>query len=169
MNKKNDNGMPINIFLLDLSKLFDRLSHTLLLDTLYFYGIRGIPLNLCKSYLTDSSYFFKIHHAINLFTNHQITLYSYYVQLSAMLFEQLCTVVHNVMRHFFDCLKLRVTKRYYYSGISVYGHPSNTVTMGQSQMISTVKDRTLVPLIQSPRYSRIRSVTQCKTLRLSAD
>ena len=49
---------------------------------------------------------------------------------------------------------------YIYIRTSVYGHLAVTVTPGQSRMISIVKYRTLIPLIRSPRYSGIRSVTR---------
>ena len=48
-----DNGkIPINIYI-DLSKAFDTLDHTILLQKLKYYGITGKSLQLLKCYLTN--------------------------------------------------------------------------------------------------------------------
>ena len=53
------NEIPFSIFL-DLSKAFDPLDHTTLLQKLKHYGIDDIALHLCKSYLTNRTQYVEI-------------------------------------------------------------------------------------------------------------
>ena len=55
------NHIPLNIYI-DLSKAFDTLNHNILLDKLYYYGIRGTPLKLIKNYLADRHQFVEFRH-----------------------------------------------------------------------------------------------------------
>ena len=49
---KLDNGIiPINIYI-DLSKVFDTLIHSILLDKMSYYGVNGVAKNLLQSYLS---------------------------------------------------------------------------------------------------------------------
>ena len=45
---------------IDLSKAFDTLDQTILMDRLYRYGIRGIPLDWFTSYLENRQQYVKI-------------------------------------------------------------------------------------------------------------
>ena len=52
INKMDTNEIPLNIFL-DLSKAFDTIDHTILLNKLKYYGLKGPTLNLFQSYLSN--------------------------------------------------------------------------------------------------------------------
>jgi hypothetical protein len=54
-----------NCVLIDLSKAFDCIQHNILMDKLYKYGVRGIPHELIKSYLTNGTQQVKIAHIEN--------------------------------------------------------------------------------------------------------
>ncbi len=56
MDKKNT---PINVFL-DLSKAFDTINLTILLEKLKYYGIDGIALKLMESYMTNRTPYVEI-------------------------------------------------------------------------------------------------------------
>ena len=50
---------PLNIFL-DLSKAFDTVDRTILLDKRLYYGIRGTAYNLLRSYLANREQFVEL-------------------------------------------------------------------------------------------------------------
>ena len=60
MIKNLDEGLSSCAIFLDLAKAFDSVSHTILLRKMHCYGIRGIALQLFKSYLSSRSQFVKL-------------------------------------------------------------------------------------------------------------
>ena len=55
----DNHNTPLNIFI-DLSKAFDTLDHTILLDKLLYYGIRGTAYNFLRSYLANREQFVEL-------------------------------------------------------------------------------------------------------------
>ena len=52
--KLDNNKIPFSIYnIIDLSKAFDTLNHSILLSKLHYYGIRNTALTLLKSYFTN--------------------------------------------------------------------------------------------------------------------
>ena len=64
----NDNDY-FGVISLDLFKAFDIVDHSVLLTKLYNYGIKGLSLNLFKSYLSDRFQYVTFLLYINLIPN----------------------------------------------------------------------------------------------------
>ena len=58
-NKMDTNEIPLNIFI-DLSKAFDTIDHSILLNKLKYYGLKGSTLNLFQSYLSNRKQYIEI-------------------------------------------------------------------------------------------------------------
>ena len=56
----DNNETPLNIYL-DMSKAFDTIDHTILINKQTFYGIHGIALDLIRSYLNNRYQFVEYH------------------------------------------------------------------------------------------------------------
>ena len=52
LTRMDNKEIPINIYL-DLSKAFDTLDHSILIDKLQFYGEKGVALDVLKNHLTN--------------------------------------------------------------------------------------------------------------------
>ena len=62
ITQMDNNDVPFSIFL-DLSKTFDTIDHSILLNKLTYYGLGGSSLNLLKSYLNNRSQYVKFENA----------------------------------------------------------------------------------------------------------
>ena len=61
--KNLDEGLSSCAIFLDLAKAFDSVDHSILIRKLKHYGIRGLPLQLLRSYLSDRNQFVKLNDA----------------------------------------------------------------------------------------------------------
>ena len=59
-----DKESAYTIFL-DFAEAFDTVAHTILLSKLQYYGIRGTPLNLFQSYLTNRKQYTQIENILS--------------------------------------------------------------------------------------------------------
>ena len=99
IGKDLDNGkLPIGVFL-DLSKAFDTLDHTILLDKLLYYGIKGSELAWFKSYLTNRTQFV----SYNVTNSHTLSIATGVPQgsiLGPLLFMIYMNDIHNASSKF---------------------------------------------------------------------
>ena len=63
LEMKIDKNEAICSIFLDLSKAFDTVNHQILLQKLYRYGIRGVPLQWFKSYLESRTQYVEVENA----------------------------------------------------------------------------------------------------------
>lgn len=61
----DESKTPLCIFI-DLEKAFDTVNHSILLDTLESYGIRGTPLQFFNSYLSNRTQYVKINDTLSI-------------------------------------------------------------------------------------------------------
>jgi hypothetical protein len=64
-----DKGLINGILFLDLKKAFDTVDHKILISKLYQYGIRGTPLHLFQSYLSERKQICKLQNIMSEITN----------------------------------------------------------------------------------------------------
>ena len=86
----------MNIFL-DMSKAFDTLDHTILLNKLHYYGIRGVSLSLFISYLQNRNQYTVVNN-----TKSSILNVSTGVSQGSILGPLLCTKYINDLPHASD-------------------------------------------------------------------
>ena len=64
-NAIDNNLYSCGVFL-DFSKAFDTVNHTILLTKMELYGIRGVPLQLFASYLTNRQQYVQMRNTVSL-------------------------------------------------------------------------------------------------------
>jgi Reverse transcriptase (RNA-dependent DNA polymerase) len=65
IHKEIDNNKKTLAIFLDLAKAFDTVAHSILFNKLYSYGIRGIALDLIKSYLSNRNQYVEINETLS--------------------------------------------------------------------------------------------------------
>ena len=83
------NELPINIYL-DLSKTFDTLDHSILIQKLKFYGIEGNSLKIFQNYLSKRKQFVEFENVHSEVLEINIGASSAGVRLRAALIYHLC-------------------------------------------------------------------------------
>ena len=63
-NALNKNNYSIAVFI-DFSKAFDTIDHEIFIDKLERYGVRGLPLQLIRSYLKDRTYRIRVRNVLS--------------------------------------------------------------------------------------------------------
>ena len=101
---------PINIFL-DLSKAFDTLNHTILLNKLHHYGIRDGSLNLFKSYLQNRKQYVVINNAKSDILDITTGVPQGYI-LGPLLFIMIILMTYQMPATYFIALCLQMIQTY---------------------------------------------------------
>ena len=65
INKANDKNKKVVAIFLDFKKAFDSVSHRKLIEKLHTIGVRGLPLDWIRSYLSDRKMFTSIKETIS--------------------------------------------------------------------------------------------------------
>ena len=75
LTKQTDTGKVstnIHVYYIDLSKAFDTLDHSILLDKLNYYGIRGVSNNLFHSYISNRYQYVDFNGSISFYKSHKV-------------------------------------------------------------------------------------------------
>ena len=144
-----NNEIPFSIFL-DLSKAFDTINHSILLNKLSHYGIKGIPLTLIKSYLLNRQQYVQYNSTVSNY----LTISTGVPQGSIL--EPLLFIIYiNDLPHVSNLFKFIM----YADDTTLVGRIKNFTINNQNNELNTIRDNINKELNQISEWLKLNKLS----------